>query len=122
MHILCNTEFSIFMAFDFESILPASAEVPPMNGIGTSRRTLCRAIVAAALPTLVQQTGLHLAAAQAEESSMPRPLVPLSTTVDQWDHHWFLWLPHHDTFESVEVASREPDRDGRVAIWVWFTE
>ena len=26
----------------------------------------------------------------------------------------------HD--ESVEVASREPDRDGRDDVWVWFTE
>ena len=53
---------------------------------------------------------------------MSHPLVPFATTVDSWDHHWFLWLPHHPVYESVEVASREPDRDGRVAVWVWFTE
>src|SRR5579864_9037447 len=93
-----------------------------MNGIGTSRRTLCRAMAAAALPTLMPHIGQHPAAARAGESPVPRPLVPLSTTVDQWDHHWFLWLPHHGVFESVEVASRAPDHDGRVAVWVWFTE
>jgi hypothetical protein len=53
---------------------------------------------------------------------MPYPLVPFSTVIDCWDHHWFLWLPHHPVYESVEVASREPGHDGRVAVWVWFTE
>jgi hypothetical protein len=62
------------------------------------------------------------AAAKPEESAMPHPLVPFSTVVDSWNHHWFLWLPHHPVYESVEVASREPDRDGRAAVWVWFTE
>lgn len=50
------------------------------------------------------------------------PIVPLSTVVDSWDHHWFLWLPHHPRYESVEIASREADRDGGAAVWVWFTE
>lgn len=53
---------------------------------------------------------------------MSYPLVPFSTTVDSWDHHWFLWLPHHPVYESVEVASREADPDGHAAVWVWFTE
>ena len=53
---------------------------------------------------------------------MPDPLVPFSTIIDHWDHHWFLWLPRHPVYEAVEVASRDPDRDGRVAVWVWFTE
>jgi hypothetical protein len=52
----------------------------------------------------------------------PYPIVPFATTLGAWDHHWFLWLPHHPIYESVEVASREPDPDGRVAVWVWFTE
>jgi hypothetical protein len=63
-----------------------------------------------------------VAAASAEEAAMPHPIVPFSTAVDAWDHHWFLWLPHHPVYEAVEVASREPDRAGRVAVWVWFTE
>jgi hypothetical protein len=62
------------------------------------------------------------ATAKPEEAAMPHPLVPFFTIVDPWDHHWFLWLPHHPVYEAVEVASREPDRDGRVAVWVWFTE
>jgi hypothetical protein len=65
---------------------------------------------------------LSSAIAKPEESAMLYPLVPFSTVVDSWDHHWFLWLPLHPAYESVEVASRELDRDGRVDIWVWFTE
>ncbi len=53
---------------------------------------------------------------------MSYPLVPFSTIVDHWDHHWFLWLPRHPVYEAVEIASRDPDREGRVAVWVWFTE
>jgi hypothetical protein len=92
------------------------------NGIRASRRSLCGALVMGALPPLSLRFGLRLAAAQPGGPSMPRPLVPLFTMVDQWDHHWFLWLPHHGSYEAVEVASREPDHDGRVAVWVWFTE
>jgi hypothetical protein len=62
------------------------------------------------------------AATGLEPSAMPYPLVPFSTVIDCWDHHWFLWLPHHPAYESVEVASREPDQNGRIAVWVWFTE
>jgi hypothetical protein len=62
------------------------------------------------------------AADKSEEAAMLYPLVPFFTIVDAWDHHWFLWLPHHPVYEAVEVASRDPDRDGRVAVWVWFTE
>jgi hypothetical protein len=62
------------------------------------------------------------AIARSEESAMPYPPVPFSTVVDSWDHHWFLWLPLHPVYEAVEVASREPDRDGRIDVWVWFTE
>src|SRR5436305_384171 len=63
-----------------------------------------------------------LPATASEEATMTHPLVPFSTVVDHWDHHWFLWLPHHPVYEAVEIASREPDHDGRVAVWVWFTE
>lgn len=65
---------------------------------------------------------LPAVAATSEEATMSYPLVPFSTIVDHWDHHWFLWLPHHPIYEAVEIASREPDHDGRVAVWVWFTE
>jgi hypothetical protein len=75
-----------------------------------------------ALLTCAAPPALCSALAKPEDSAMPHPLVPFATTLGAWDHHWFLWLPHHPTYESVEVASREPDPDGRVAVWVWFTE
>jgi hypothetical protein len=82
------------------------------------RQAMGAAALLACPPPLLRSS----AVAAPEESAMLHPLVPFSTVVDFWDHHWFLWLPHHPVFEAVEVASREPDHDGRVAVWVWFTE
>ena len=92
------------------------------RAVEVRRQFLRCAMAATALVAFSSPTGLRSAAAQPEETSMPQPLVPLSRIVDHWDHHWFLWLPRHPTYEAVEVASREPDRDGRAAVWVWFTE
>jgi hypothetical protein len=61
-------------------------------------------------------------AAESGKPAMLHPLVPFSTIMNHWDHHWFLWLPNHSVFESVEIASRETDSSGRAAVWVWFTE
>jgi hypothetical protein len=89
----------------------------------TARRQFLRGAVPA-VGLLACSTPLALSAviARSEGTAMPRPLVPFSTVVDCWDHHWFLWLPRHPVYESVEVASREPDRNGRVDVWVWLTE
>jgi hypothetical protein len=61
-------------------------------------------------------------AAESGKPAMLHPLVPFSTVMEHWDHHWFLWLPNHSIFESVEIASRETDGSGGAAVWVWFTE
>jgi hypothetical protein len=92
------------------------------DGINTRRRFLQRTVGAIGLLACFPPLSVDSAAAQQKEAAMSYPLVPLSTVVDSWDHHWFLWLPHHPRFESVEVASREADRDGSAAVWVWFTE
>jgi hypothetical protein len=93
------------------------------NGGNRARRQFLRGAVGTiALLTCSPPLAPSSAVAKPEESVMPLPLVPFLTKVDPWDHHWFLWLPHHPVYESVEAASREPDRDGRVAVWVWFTE
>src|ERR1700676_567713 len=88
-----------------------------------ARRQFLRGAVQA-VGLLACSTPLARGAALAgpEETAMTYPLVPFSTVVDGWDHHWFLWLPLHPVYESVEVASREPDRDGRVDACVWLTE
>lgn len=86
------------------------------------RQFLRGAVQAVGLLACSPPLALSAAIAGPEESAMLHPLVPFSTVVDGWDHHWFLWLPLHPVYESVEVAGREPDRDGRVDVWVWFTE
>jgi hypothetical protein len=86
------------------------------------RRFLRRAGQGIALITCSTLPALGSALAKPEDAAMSHPLVPFATTLGAWDHHWFLWLPHHPIYESVEVASREPESDGRVAVWVWFTE
>jgi hypothetical protein len=89
-----------------------------------SRRRFLRG-AAQAIALLPSATTLFAgpAIAAPEDSAMtPHPIVPFATTLGAWDHHWFLWLPHHPAYESVEVASRAPDPDGRAAVWVWFTE
>jgi hypothetical protein len=91
-------------------------------GNGTRRQFLQEATAAIALFVCPAPLVLGTAAAKPGEPAVSYPLVPFSTIVDVWDHHWFLWLPHHPVYEAVEVASREPDRDGRVAVWTWFTE
>lgn len=92
------------------------------DGINARRQFIQRAVDAIALLAFSPPLLAGSAAAQSGESAMSYPLVPLSTVVDSWDHHWFLWLPHHPRYESVEIASREVDRDGSAAVWVWFTE
>ena len=39
----------------------------------------------------------------------PPPPRPLTTGLSHWDDHWFLWLPHHPLYESIEVATRDTD-------------
>src|SRR5450432_1973735 len=92
-----------------------------MNTFGNRRRAFLSS-AAQAIVLLAGASSLVRAAAGPEEPAMPHPLVPFSTVVDTWDHHWFLWLPHHPHYEAVEIASRDAARDGSVAVWVWFTE
>jgi hypothetical protein len=93
-----------------------------LTGSVARRRLIRGAIGAAALLACPPPPVRNSATAAPEESAVLHPLVPFSTVVDPWDHHWFLWLPHHPVYESVEVASREPGHDGRGAVWVWLTE
>ena len=50
------------------------------------------------------------------------PLVPLTSTLSHWDHHWFVWLPRHPVYESVEIASRDTPDHPLQLVWVFFTE
>ena len=50
------------------------------------------------------------------------PLVPITSRLGRWDHHWFVWLPRHPVYESVEVASRDAPENPFKFVWVFFTE
>lgn len=52
----------------------------------------------------------------------PEPLIPINTTFNHWDHHWFVWLPKHPTYECIEVMSRETESGKTPAVWVFLTE
>jgi hypothetical protein len=82
-------------------------------------RSLMRSAAAVGILAL---SAFPIVRSTAAESGKLHPLVPFSTVMTHWDHHWFLWLPNHAVFESVEIASRETDSSGRAAVWVWFTE
>jgi hypothetical protein len=101
---------------------PSGLSIMSHRGNQARRQFLQVAARTMALPACTPPSMSGSAVAQPRESDMVYPLVPFATTVDSWDHHWFMWLPHHPVHESVEIASREPDRDGGAAVWVWFTE
>ena len=48
--------------------------------------------------------------------------MPLVTAHHHWEHHWFVWLPRHPVYESVEVMSIDSAGDYFRAVWVFFTE
>ena len=50
------------------------------------------------------------------------PVVPLVTAHHHWEHQWFVWLPRHPVYESVEVMSIDSAGDYFRAVWVFFTE
>ena len=45
-------------------------------------------------------------------------VVPLVTA----HHHWFVWLPRHPVYESVEIMSIDSANSFYRAVWVFFTE
>ena len=55
-------------------------------------------------------------------AAAPTPAVPLVSVHHRWDHHWFVWLPRHPVYESVEVASLDMAGNPYRAVWVVLTE
>ena len=50
------------------------------------------------------------------------PIIPVTSIFEHWDHHWFIWLPRHPVYESVEVASQDAPGNSFRLVWVFFTE
>ncbi len=42
--------------------------------------------------------------------------------LSHWDHHWFVWLPRHPVYESIEIMSRDAPEHPLKLVWVFFTE
>ena len=50
------------------------------------------------------------------------PAVPLISYHYHFDHHWYVWLPRHPTYEAVEVMAIDAPYNPYRLIWVFFTE
>ncbi len=56
------------------------------------------------------------------KSAVSAPVVPLMSIHQYWDHHWFVWLPRHPTYEAVEIMSIDAPSNPYKAVWVFLTE
>ena len=65
--------------------------------------------------------GLSGLIGSAAPASAAAPVVPLVTAHEYWDHHWFVWLPRHPVYESVEIGSIDAVGNRERAVWVFFT-
>jgi hypothetical protein len=64
---------------------------------------------------------LNFATVLAPMTVSAKPLVPLLSFLQHWDHHWYAWLPGDPVYEAVEVMATE--RSGQEPlVWVFFTE
>ena len=50
------------------------------------------------------------------------PAVPLISYHYHFDHHWYVWLPRHPTYEAVEVMAIDAPYNPYRLVWVFFTE
>jgi len=50
------------------------------------------------------------------------PAIPLISNHVYFDHHWYVWLPRHPTYEAVEVMSVDAPFNPYRLVWVFFTE
>ena len=50
------------------------------------------------------------------------PAVPLISYHHVFDHHWYVWLPRHPTYEAVEVMTIDAPYNPYRLVWVFFTE
>ena len=81
-----------------------------------------RAAAAFVLGLLPGVAGLSCLIGQVAPAGAATPVVPLVTAHHHWDHHWFVWLPRHPVYESVEVMSIDSAGDYFRVVWVFFTE
>ena len=91
-------------------------------GLSAPAATLLRAAAVSVLGMLPGVVGLSCLIGPVAPANAAAPVVPLVTAHHHWDHHWFVWLPRHPVYESVEVMSIDSAGDYFRAVWVFFTE
>ena len=74
-------------------------------GFEAPATTLLMAAVASLRGLLPGVAGLLCLIGSVAPANATAPIVPLVTAHHHWDHHWFVWLPRHPVYESVEVMS-----------------
>ena len=50
------------------------------------------------------------------------PVIPLISYHFSYDHHWYVWLPRHPTYEAVEIMTIDAPYNPYRLVWVFFTE
>ena len=92
------------------------------SGFMARTTSLLRAAAPSVLGMLPGAVGLSCLIGPVAPVGAAAPVVPLVTAHHHWDHHWFVWLPRHPVYESVEVMSVDSAGDYFRAVWVFFTE
>ena len=92
------------------------------SGFIAPATSLLQAAAACVLGLLPGVVGWSCLIGHVAPAGAAAPVVPLVTAHDHWDHHWFVWLPRHPVFESVEVMSIDSAGGYFQAVWVFFTE
>ena len=78
-------------------------------------RTLSRLLIGAALI-------VACATSMLPARGLATPAIPLISEHHYFDHHWYVWLPRHPTYEAVEVMSIDAPFNPYKLVWVFFTE
>ena len=91
-------------------------------GLSTLVATLLSAAAASVRRLIPGMVGLSCLAGLIAPANAAAPVVPLVTAHHHWEHHWFVWLPRHPVYESVEVMSIDSAGGFYRAVWVFFTE
>ena len=56
------------------------------------------------------------------DAAAAKPAIPLISYHHHFDHHWYVWLPRHPTYEAVEVMAIDAPFNPYRLVWVFFTE
>lgn len=93
-----------------------------LSGFPARVASLLRAAAASVRGRLPGAVGLLCLVGAVAPATPAAAVVPLVTAHQHWDHHWFVPLPRHPRYESVEIMSIDSAGGYYRAVWVFFTE